>query len=149
MSKPVLWHIPVSHYNEKVRWALAYKGIEHDRRAPVPGAHIGYALWLTRGKSVTFPVLSIDGRNIGDSTATISVTDAGEGVPAELVPQLFDRLAAGGASGGTGLGLYLVRQIARAHGGDVSYRAPEDGSPTEFELRLPLPSVRPVSPLLS
>ena len=45
-STPVLWHIPVSHYNEKVRWALAYKGIEHERRAPPPGAHIPLAMAL-------------------------------------------------------------------------------------------------------
>ena len=27
MDTPVLWHIPFSHYSEKVRWALDYKGI--------------------------------------------------------------------------------------------------------------------------
>ena len=74
-SKPVLWHIPVSHYNEKVRWALAHKRIAHDRRSPFPGAHMGYALWLTRGKHVTFPVLTLDGRNIGDSTAIIAALE--------------------------------------------------------------------------
>jgi glutathione S-transferase len=36
VSPPVLWHIPVSHYNEKVRWALELKGVEHERRAPPP-----------------------------------------------------------------------------------------------------------------
>ena len=39
-EKPVLWHIPISHYSEKARWALACKGVEHERRAPLPGAHI-------------------------------------------------------------------------------------------------------------
>jgi glutathione S-transferase len=75
-DKPVLWHIPVSHYSEKVRWALAHKGIEHERRSPVPGAHIAYALWLTRGAHVTFPVLALDGRKIGDSTAIIAALEA-------------------------------------------------------------------------
>jgi glutathione S-transferase len=74
--KPLLWHIPVSHYSEKARWALAHKGIDHDRKAPMPGAHIGYALWLTRGRHVTFPVLTLDGRNIGDSTAIIAALEA-------------------------------------------------------------------------
>jgi glutathione S-transferase len=32
MDTPVLWHIPFSHYSEKVRWALDYKGIAHRRR---------------------------------------------------------------------------------------------------------------------
>jgi glutathione S-transferase len=75
MKKPVLWHIPVSHYNEKVRWALAYKGVEHERRAPPPPAHMAASLWLTRGASRTFPVLSLDGRNIGDSTAIIAALE--------------------------------------------------------------------------
>ena len=30
---PVLWHLKVSHYNEKARWALDYKGVPHARRA--------------------------------------------------------------------------------------------------------------------
>lgn len=74
-SKPLLWHIPVSHYSEKARWALAHKGVEHDRKAPLPGAHIAYALWLTRGASKTFPVLRLDRRNIGDSTAIIDALE--------------------------------------------------------------------------
>jgi glutathione S-transferase len=74
-QKPVLWHIPVSHFSEKARWALAYKAVEHDRRAPLPGAHIAVALWLTRGAQKTFPVLRLDGRNIGDSTAIIAALE--------------------------------------------------------------------------
>jgi glutathione S-transferase len=71
-TKPVLWHIAISHYNEKARWALDYKGIEHERRAPTPGAHMAVALWLTRGRGKTFPVLQLDGEAIGDSTAIIA-----------------------------------------------------------------------------
>ena len=73
--KPVLWHIPISHYNEKGRWALAYKGVEHERRAPMPGAHQLIALALTRGAVATLPVLRLDGRNIGDSTAIIAALE--------------------------------------------------------------------------
>jgi len=32
-SVPVLWHFPVSHFNEKIRWALDFKGIPHVRKA--------------------------------------------------------------------------------------------------------------------
>ena len=39
-SLPTLWQIEISHFSEKARWALAYKGVEHRRRAPLPGAHI-------------------------------------------------------------------------------------------------------------
>jgi glutathione S-transferase len=74
-GRPVLWHIAVSHYNEKARWALDYKGVEHGRRAPPPGMHMGIALWLTRGKAKTFPVLELDGEAYGDSTEIIEVLE--------------------------------------------------------------------------
>jgi glutathione S-transferase len=74
-SLPTLWQIDVSHYSEKVRWTLAWKGVEHRRRSPIPGVHMAVALWLTRGGQVTFPVLSIDGQRIGDSTAIIAALE--------------------------------------------------------------------------
>ena len=73
--KPVLWHIAVSHYNEKVRWALDWKGVEHERRAPPPPSHMLIAMALTRGRSKTFPVLSLEGRHIGDSTEIIAALE--------------------------------------------------------------------------
>jgi glutathione S-transferase len=75
VPKPVLWQIVISHYSEKARWALDYKGVEHDRRAPTPGGHMGVALWLTRGRCKTFPVLQLDGEAIGDSTAIIAALE--------------------------------------------------------------------------
>jgi glutathione S-transferase len=74
-SKPILWHIAISHYNEKARWALEYKGVEHERRAPTPGAHMAVALWLTRGRHTTFPILQLDGETIGDSTPIIAALE--------------------------------------------------------------------------
>ena len=72
-----------------------------------------------------------------DDAIRIRVTDAGPGVPTELEPRLFERFASSGPSGGAGLGLYLVRDIARRHGGDASYRPPTDGTPSTFEFTLP------------
>ena len=71
----VLWHIVVSHYNEKARWALDLKGVEHERRDPPPGAHMAVALWLTRGRAKTFPVLQLDDRVVADSTAIIAALE--------------------------------------------------------------------------
>lgn len=70
--RPILWHIEISHFSEKVRWALELKGVEHERRAPPPGLHMPVALWLTRGRSVTLPILRIDSQTLGDSTAIIA-----------------------------------------------------------------------------
>jgi glutathione S-transferase len=74
-AKPRLWQIQISHYSEKVRWALDYKEVDHVRRTPLPGTHIPIALALTRGAIPTFPVLQLDGRTIGDSTAIIAALE--------------------------------------------------------------------------
>jgi signal transduction histidine kinase len=68
----------------------------------------------------------------------LRVTDAGPGVPSGLVPRVFDRFATAGATSGTGLGLYLVREIARGHGGEAAYQPPADGRPTTFLIRFPV-----------
>src|SRR3954464_5157291 len=62
---PVLHHLKVSHYNEKVRWALDYKGIPHLRRAAIPGRHRDLARELTGGATSTLPVLAENGLPIG------------------------------------------------------------------------------------
>lgn len=71
----VLWQLELSHYNEKARWALAFKGVEHDRRTPMPGMTGPVALALTRGKSRRMPILQLDGRTIPDSTAIIAALE--------------------------------------------------------------------------
>jgi glutathione S-transferase len=72
---PLLWQLTLSHFSEKVRWALAYKGVAHERRTPAPGLHMAVALWLTGGRTATLPVLELDGRAIGDSTAIIGALE--------------------------------------------------------------------------
>jgi glutathione S-transferase len=70
---PVLWHLKVSHYNEKVRWALDFKRVPHVRRAETPGRHRAIAQRLTGGE--TFPVLELDGEAIGDSSRIIETLE--------------------------------------------------------------------------
>ena len=88
---PVLWHIELSHYNEKARWALDYKGIAHVRKAPMPGLHGAYALVVTRGAQRRLPVLVLDGRAIGDSTAIIEALEAYRPDPALYPSDPIDR----------------------------------------------------------
>ena len=70
-------------------------------------------------------------------TAEIRVTDQGPGVPAELTERLFERFARGKGGEGTGLGLHIVREMARQQDGDAWHEVPQDGGAT-FVIRLPL-----------
>ena len=76
---PVLWHLKVSNYNEKARWALDYKGVPHVRRAVVPGRHQPLAQKLSGGR--TLPVLELNGQGIGDSTRIIEALERHEPDP--------------------------------------------------------------------
>jgi signal transduction histidine kinase len=73
----------------------------------------------------------------------LSVSDAGEGIAAEVQPHIFERFVRGDVArtrsdGGAGLGLALARWIARAHGGDVTLvRSSNEG--TTFTAVLPNP----------
>jgi glutathione S-transferase len=72
MDTPVLWHIPFSHYSEKARWALDYKGIAHRRR--VLGSNYLIRVWRATGQG-KLPVLWLDGRAIADSTRIIAALE--------------------------------------------------------------------------
>jgi glutathione S-transferase len=74
-SKPTLFQLEISHYSEKVRWALDHKRVPHARRSPLPGTHIPLAFALTRGESATLPLLRLDGHAIADSTAILAALE--------------------------------------------------------------------------
>ena len=72
MDTPLLWHIPLSHYSEKVRWALDYKGVAHRRRVLGPDYLI--QVWRTTGQG-KLPVLWLGGQSIADSTRIIAALE--------------------------------------------------------------------------
>jgi len=71
----------------------------------------------------------------------VSVGDTGGGIPEEILPEVFNPFFTT-KEAGTGLGLTLVRRIARAHGGrvDVDNRP---GQGATFRIRLPLVTEAP------
>ncbi|ROO62756.1 two-component system sensor histidine kinase BaeS [Micromonospora sp. Llam0] len=90
----------------------------------------------------------------GDGWLTVEVVDTGVGIAADDLPKLFDRFWRADASrsratGGSGLGLPIARQLARAHGGDITV-ASEPGRGTHVTVRIPAqpPSTRHTSRLL-
>src|SRR5215469_8200417 len=73
MEMPQLWHIPLSHYNEKVRWALDHKRVAHRRQ--VLGPSYLFRAWSATRRG-TLPILWLNGRAIGDSTRIIAALEA-------------------------------------------------------------------------
>lgn len=76
------------------------------------------------------------------SNALLHVHDSGPGIPPEALPRLFERFYRADKSrsrqeGGSGLGLPIARQLAKAHGGDLTARNHPRGG-AEFTLSLPL-----------
>ncbi|WP_260739919.1 sensor histidine kinase [Tunturiibacter lichenicola] len=74
---------------------------------------------------------------------TLRVTDTGVGLPANQFKRIFNRFyrvpgRAVAKIKGTGLGLFLVRNIARQHGGDATATSPGPGLGTTITITLPL-----------
>jgi PAS domain S-box-containing protein len=79
---------------------------------------------------------------IEDQSLQVRVRDTGPGIPAEKMEQIFEpfvQLRSSGSlpTGGTGLGLPISRDLARAMGGDIS-AASKEGSGSTFTVNLPL-----------
>jgi signal transduction histidine kinase len=85
--------------------------------------------------------------------ALLSVRDEGPGLEASELERIFElfRLGPTGAErGGVGIGLWLVRELARMHGGNVSAHSAGKDAGAEFVVRLPLqddpaPDLAPMS----
>jgi two-component system, OmpR family, sensor kinase len=84
-------------------------------------------------------VVRVTARRSATATA-MSVEDRGSGIPPEHLPHVFDRFykadaSRAGVSGGSGLGLSIVKAIVERHGGTISV-ASQPGR-TVFEIVLP------------
>jgi PAS domain S-box-containing protein len=86
----------------------------------------GGSIWLT-----------VENRSPGE--VTISLKDNGRGIPPDQLSEIFELFERGGVTStdGLGIGLALVRTIARLHGGSVEAFSEGEGKGSEFILRLP------------
>jgi signal transduction histidine kinase len=86
--------------------------------------------------------ITLSARNVGGE-AVIRVRDTGVGIPADLLPQIFDVFVQGdhptvrSQGGGLGIGLTLVRRLVELHGGKVEAHSEGPGKGSEFVVRLP------------
>ena len=82
-----------------------------------------------------------------NQVATFAVRDSGLGIPAEMLPRVFDLFTQvdrtlGRAQGGLGIGLSLVKSLVELHGGTVIASSGGAGKGSEFVVRLPLENMQ-------
>ncbi len=83
--------------------------------------------------------LSIEKYN-DNKYAKIRIQDTGKGIDSEILPRLFEKFATK-SERGTGLGLYISKNIVEAHGGKIwieNNNNTKDSKGTEFVFKLPL-----------
>jgi signal transduction histidine kinase len=80
-----------------------------------------------------------------DEGVSVRVHDDGLGISADLLPHVFDWYvqAENGSHGGMGIGLSLVRDLVRMHGGNVTASSKGRGQGSEFVVRLPAAEEHP------
>jgi PAS domain S-box-containing protein len=114
--------------------ALPEMWVDPDKLAQVVGNLVENAL-RHGGGTVEVTVRPRDGG------AEVTVTDEGDGIPAEAQNRVFTKFWRGGGRGGTGLGLYITKGIVEAHGGTIEAgRAPDGGAKMTFWLPAGTPS---------
>jgi signal transduction histidine kinase len=72
-----------------------------------------------------------------NSNVAVSITDDGEGIPAEMLPKLFTKFGSR-SSTGTGLGLFISKNIIEAHGGRITGWNNPDRNGATFIFTLPI-----------
>jgi two-component system, chemotaxis family, CheB/CheR fusion protein len=77
------------------------------------------------------------------SSAQLVVKDSGQGISAELLPNVFERFAQAGKDSargktGLGLGLPLAHRLVKRHGGEITAESAGEGRGTTFIIKLPL-----------
>jgi two-component system sensor histidine kinase VicK len=83
--------------------------------------------------TITTGIRMIDSK----SMAIVSISDQGQGIDPEIVPRLFQKFISGSEKG-TGLGLYISKNIVKAHGGDIWAENNKNGKGATFVFTLPL-----------
>jgi two-component system sensor histidine kinase BaeS len=109
---------------------------DHDRLNQVVANLLANALRYTDAGGTVSVVVRPDGRD-----AVLEVSDTGIGIPADDVPKVFTRFWRGEhsrsrATGGAGIGLSIVQELVRAHGGRVEVESAA-GEGSTFRVRIP------------
>jgi signal transduction histidine kinase/CheY-like chemotaxis protein len=107
------------------------------RLEQIVGNLVSNALKFTRGDGVISVFVGCDGDD-----AVLRVADQGIGIPADMLPKIFDLFVQAHhtidrSCGGLGIGLTLVRRLAELHGGSANAASDGDGRGSTFTVRMP------------
>jgi signal transduction histidine kinase len=85
-----------------------------------------------------------------ENDSVIKIRDTGIGIPAEMMPQIFEMFTqadrTNGPPGGLGIGLTLVKRLVEMHGGTITVHSEGLGKGSEFVVRVPMTSSPSVPP---
>lgn len=120
--------------------------VDFDDRLPEimgDAAQLDRALWNLVSNAIKFTPqggkITVISRK-DDNYVCVQVKDTGMGIPQDELPLLFSefrRLKGSGKVEGTGLGLFIVKMIVEAHGGNVD-AVSKEGQGSTFAIRLPI-----------
>jgi signal transduction histidine kinase len=93
---------------------------------------LGNALKFTKEGNIFISI-----KKINEEQVNVSIKDSGTGIDQEILPRLFEKFATK-SDEGTGLGLYISKNIVEAHGGKIWAENNSDGRGSTFYFTLPI-----------
>jgi signal transduction histidine kinase len=112
---------------------------DRDRVAQVICNLLDNALKFTKASQMIFLIVDKKkDKEEGKEQVIVSVKDTGNGISKEILPKLFSKFTTGSSSSGTGLGLYICKNIIQAHEGKIWAENEPDGKGAIFRFALPI-----------
>ncbi len=113
--------------------------VDKNRIAQVLSNLISNALKFSEKERESFISILVDKYDLeeGNQSIVVSVKDSGEGIDPVIFPNMFSKFVSSSYSG-TGLGLYICKNIIEAHGGKIWAENNENGKGATFYFTLPL-----------
>jgi signal transduction histidine kinase len=128
-------------YDFKLKDDVIIVEADRDRLAQVIHHFVDNALRFTTMSNNEIIFVIVDKRKDkeeGKEQAIVSVKDTGEGISKDVLPKLFSKFTTSDSNTGTGLGLYICKNIIEAHGGRIWAENDSDGKGATFSFTLPI-----------
>ena len=108
---------------------------DRDRLSQVIHNFLDNALKFTTHQQMIFVIVD---KKEGQEQVIVSVKDTGEGIPEKILPKLFSKFSVSNSTTGTGLGLYISKNIIEAHDGRIWAENNSDENGATFSFTLPI-----------